>query len=178
VDYDTRKAVKPFDVTSYESGALTYPGTWRFGARSFNENGEEKNLTVKKLELDSSGKDATARPNEPASLTATPTAGGKIQLAWTYSSMAEGATPTKFNIYLTAADAIDYSSVHDTETKTTGEVTTYTWESSALTDGTLYTVAVRASTADVEDLNARVLTATADNTAPTQPASITASEDL
>ena len=144
VDYDTEKAELAYNVTSWTSDALTYPATWRFAVRAYNATGEEQNIDISMLLLDVNGADVTARPNEPSRVTLTPTAGGKLQLTWSYSTVAEGATPTKFNIYL-SPNPIDYSVVYDEEPFVAGSVSSYTWESPALEDGVTYNVAVRSS---------------------------------
>ena len=122
-----------------------------------------------------SGADASAKPNQPAGLTATAIAGAKIRLTWSYESGGEGATCTVFNLYTDGGTGnVDYSSTTDTETKTGGTRSSYTWDSSALTDATAYKFAVRASTAaGIEDGNLIVVSATADSTAPAQGGALT-----
>ncbi len=175
IDYDTPEADLGSGATAWTSDTLSYPATHRYGLRAYNEYGEEKNVDqAKTIILDSAGRDASSVPNRPANLRAEAIAGGKIRITWSYSTTGERATCTKFNIYDDdGTGTVDYSVTVDTETKTAGVETVYSWDTAVLTDGTTHKHVVRAATATVEEQNTNAVSATADTTLPTQPASLT-----
>ncbi len=176
IDYSSLIADLGSGTLAYTSPALAYPATHRFGVRAYNEYGEEQNVDVtRKLTLDAAGADITAKPNAPHSLSVTAAAGGKIQLDFAYDTTGERATCTQFKVYYNSGSgAVDYSSALATVTKATGGLTWYRYTTGALTDGTTYIFAVRANTAGgIEDGNSHEVSATADSTLPTQPASLT-----
>jgi len=179
MNYVSVRATRPATLATWVSDALAYPGSWRFGVRAVNAYGEEKNFAVKKLSLDATGADVTAKPNHPTEFSVAPLAAGEFRLEWAYNTTGQGATPTHFNIYHDAGTGtVDYATVIDTVTLTSGVETHYRYDTSggAFTDGETYRFAVRAATAAdaVEDGNILTVSATADATAPVQPASLTA----
>ena len=55
--------------TAWTSGTLAAPGTWSFGVRAFDGNGEEQNLDCAVvIVLDANGNDITNRPMPPVGL--------------------------------------------------------------------------------------------------------------
>ena len=61
--------------TAWTSGTLAAPGTWSFGVRAFDGNGEEQNLDCAVvIVLDGNGNDITNRPMPPVGLRAFATA--------------------------------------------------------------------------------------------------------
>ena len=174
VDYDTVQATLATSATVWTSAALSYPATWRFGLRAYNTTGEEKNVNRVELVLDASGNDVTAHPNAITNLVAKAVAGGIIRLTWSYDNRDTLGICTKFNIYGDdGTGSVDLATPVDTVMSKSGQVTNYTWDSSALTHGTTYRYIVRASTVSIEESNTREASAVADSDAPAQPASLT-----
>jgi len=176
-DYDTVEASVSEYASDWTSGALSYPATYRFGVRAYNEYGEEKNLDVaEELALLESGEESPARPNRPTNLAASPAASGKVELAFSYDSTEEGAVCTHFHIYDDAGSGqVDYGTPVGTVAKDDGPVTHYVFLSGALTSGVTYRFAVRAASAsDVEDDGIESVAVTADADPPNQPASLSA----
>jgi hypothetical protein len=176
-DYDTAKATVSEYVLSWMSGALSYPASYRFGVRAYNEYGEEKNVdVVEEVTLVGSGSECPARPNRPTSLAAAPAAGGKVQLSFSYDSTGEAAGCTHFHVYSDAGSGeVNYGTAIGTVTKDDGPLTHYEFLTGTLTSGVSYRFAVRAATAsDAEDDGIESVAVTADADAPEQPASLSA----
>jgi len=176
IDYNTVKGVTCDAQTSWMSGVLSYPASWRFGVRAENAHGEEKNVdVVEEVALLESGQGAPARPNRPTGLKATPAADGKVELTFAYNATGEEAECTHFHVYHDAGSGeVDYTTPVGAIDKLEGIVSHYAYLSGALTDGQIYLFAVRAATtADVEDDGIEFVQVTADAQAPGQPASLT-----
>ena len=176
IDYDTVRETRSEYADAWTSSALSYPATWRFGVRAYNENGEEKNINVAdELVLLSSGAESPERPNKPTGLKATPAAGGKVDVTFDYNTTDEAASCTHFHIYHNGgAGEVDYTSEVGSVNIDDGIFTHYLFETGALNDGIPYRFAVRAATAsDVEDTGIEWVEAIADASAPDQPASLT-----
>lgn len=173
VDYGTVIDTLPGHLTSWKSGALAYPKTWRLGIRAFNATGEEKNVNVvNTVILDGTGADASAKPNSPHTFQASPAAGATVRLDWGYDPQGERAACTGFNVYYDAGSGnVNYATALATVTKTAQDW--YRWTSNALTDGVTYKFAVRASAGGIEDTNTLEASAAVDATAPTQPSTLT-----
>lgn len=176
IDYDTVRAIKPHDTTSFESEVLTYPGDWRFGVRAFNKHGSEKNIdVVDMLELLEDGDEAPLRPNQPTDLRLVTKADGKVEVNFSYNSTGEETACTHFHVYYDAGSGeVDYSSPLGSVNKSDdGPSTHYSFLSGALVDNQAYRFAVRAATADdVEDDGIEYAEITADTEAPDQPESL------
>jgi len=177
IGYDTPQATLSEYAETWTSGALDYPKTWRFGLRTYNEYGEEKNVNVTDtLALAASGEESPARPNRPAGLGATAVSDAKVEITWSYDASGEPAACSHFHVYHDAGTGeVDYTTVIDSVDLDTGGgiLTHYLFETDALDDGTTYRFAVRAATSDdVEDTGAEWVEAAADASAPTQPASL------
>ena len=70
---------------TWTSPPLTYPDTWRFGVRAFNQYGEEQNLDAAvTIILDAGGNDITLRPSPPVGLRAFALAAGSVRAEWGY----------------------------------------------------------------------------------------------
>ena len=114
IDYES--PVATVSATTWMSGTLTAPGTWRFGVRAFNRSGEEQNLDCSAtIILDAYGNDITNRPAPPTGLRAFATAGGGIRVEWWYPSVNGTKAPTGFHVYtghVSVPEAVSsYSSV-------------------------------------------------------------------
>lgn len=176
-NYDTARATVSEYVLGWTSGALSYPGSYRFGVRAYNEYGEEKNVDVaSEVTLSGSGSESPARPNRPTSLEAAPAAGGKVEIAFSYDSTGEAAGCTHFHVYSDAGSGeVNYGTAIGTVTKDDGALTHYEFLTGTLTSGASYRLAVRAATvSDAEDDGIEWVAATADADAPEQPASLSA----
>jgi hypothetical protein len=90
---------------SYTTSPLSYPGTWSFGVRAFDDYGEEQNLEAAvTIVLSATGADITNLPVAPIGLGAFATAGGSIRVQWTYPQVSAPArTPTGFHVYIAVA---------------------------------------------------------------------------
>lgn len=152
-------------------------GAWRFGVRAYNENGEEKNVdVVAEATVLDDGSEAPDRPNRPTDLAARPSSGGAVEVTFSYDATGEAANCEQFNIYCGAgAGAIDYGNPIGSISGDAGSGGHYSFLTDPLADGAAYSFAVRAGTSDgVEDDGTEWASATADASAPTQPASLTA----
>ena len=97
IDYST--PVATVTGLSWTTSALA-PGTWRFGVRAFNSNGEEQNLDCSvTIVLDAEGNDITDIPASPTGLRAFATAGGGVRVEWWYPATIGSKAPTGFHIY-------------------------------------------------------------------------------
>ena len=176
LDYGAVQGVKSEYDPTWTSDVLSYPRTWRFGVRAYNEYGEEKNIDVtEEVDLLESGQESPARPNRPGGLKAAPAAGGKVELTFSYNAMNEEAECTHFHVYHDAGSGeVDYTTPVGSVDKLEGVVSHYSYLSSTLTDGWTYLFAVRTATVDdVEDDGIEFVEVIADATAPGQPESLT-----
>jgi hypothetical protein len=146
---------------------LTVPGTWSFGVRAADVNGEEQNLDCAvTIVLDASGNDITCRPAPPVGLRAFPLAGGTVRVEW-HSPPARGArAPAGFNVYLGSGASPDYAAPASVVAYGSGLFNTFVADLSGLTDGTAYGIGVRAFNASGEEANTASVRVTADATGP------------
>jgi hypothetical protein len=176
VDYATPVASVGKTTFAWTSAALAYPATHIYAVRAFNSYGEEPNCDVRGvLILNAGGLDATQRPNTPVGIQASASASGKVTLTWAYDPAGAGLVATSFKVYGDGGSGtVNYASAAATITAAGGPAS-YAWTSAALTHGTTYRWGVRArSTSGIEDGNSIAASAVADSSAPTQPASLTA----
>jgi hypothetical protein len=173
IDYSS--SVATTGGLTWTSGALAYPGVWRFGVRASDTGGEEQNLDCAvTLILDGSGADISARPTAPIGLRAFATAAGGIRVEWAYDTINPKVTPTGFHVYRGTGGTPDYGTVAATVSFAASIAGTFVANLSGLTDGTAYTIGVRAYTATVEEPNTATITVTADSTGPAAVVSLTA----
>jgi hypothetical protein len=159
---------------TWTSNPLTYPGTWKFGVRAFNDNGEEQNLDCAVLLiLDSGGNDITRRPEPPAGLRAFAVAGGSIKVEWGYPSVDRDKLPTAFHVYVGTGGVASYISPVATVAYSSGIAGTYAYTLTGLTDGTVYTIGVRAFNSFAEEANQSTASVAADATGPLPVDSLT-----
>jgi len=104
INYSSPIATIPIRITSFATGALSYPGTWSIGVRAFDlaSGLEEQNLDVATtIILNAAGVDITNMPGPPLAVRAFALAGGAIRVEWTYAAPANSAKlPTGFHVYL------------------------------------------------------------------------------
>jgi Fibronectin type III domain len=164
-------------TTTWSSSALTHPGTWSFGVRAFDTVSglEEENLDCSvTIVLDASGQDITNQPPAPVGLRAFATAGGAIRVEWISPPTSAVQQPQGFFIYFGTGGTPNYASPAATVLFTAATANTFATNLAGLTDGTTYTIGVRAYNATAEEANTNTVTVTADATGPTAVVSLTA----
>jgi hypothetical protein len=153
-------------ATSWTSASLA-PGTWSFGVRAADGNGEEQNLDCAiAIVLDASGNDVTNRPGPPVGVRAIPLAGAVVRVEWYYPPTRGAGTPTGFNVYLGTGGVPDYSSPAAMVAYGAGILNTFVANLSGLSDGVNYAIGVRSFNASGEEANTRSLAVAADATGP------------
>jgi hypothetical protein len=153
---------------TYTTPALSFPGSWSFGVRAFDTVSglEEQNLDCAlTIVLDASGNDITNRPVPPSGLRAFALAGGSIRAEWFYPAMSRLRTPIGFHIYI-GIGPLSYATPTATVLYSQGVANSYGANMSGFTDGTTYTVGVRAFNAVAEEPNTNTVTVTALATGP------------
>ena len=162
---------------TWTSGALAYPGDWKFAVRAFDlaSGLEEQNLDCAvEIILDSSGNDITSRPLPPFALRALATTGASVRVEWAYGIVAAGKTPTGFHVYIGTGGSPNYSSAVATVSFSSAIANAFVANLTGLSDGTAYTVGVRAYNATAEEPNTQTVSVTADATGPSSVTSLTA----
>jgi hypothetical protein len=153
-------------ATSWTSAPLA-PGTWVFGVRAADGNGEEQNLDCAvAIVLDPSGNDITDRPDPPVGLRAFPLAGAVVRVEWYYPPTRGARAPIGFNIYSGTGGIPDYSTAAAMVPYGTGIFNTFVEDLRGLTDGVTYAIGVRSFNASGEEVNTKALSVTADATGP------------
>ena len=161
---------------SWNSGSLTFPGTWSFNVRAYDTVSglEEQNLDCAiSIILDSSGNDITNRPLPPTAIRAFATAAGSIRIEWYYPPSAGVKAPTGFNVYTGTGGSPGYASPAATVPFSTGIANTFVSNLTGFIDGTTYTIGVRAYNAIAEESNGNTVTVTADATGPAAVGALT-----
>jgi hypothetical protein len=152
---------------SYTTNSLSYPGYWKIAVRAFNAYGEEKNLDCEiDLILDGSGNDITGRPLPPVGLRAFATAGGGIRVEWAYPGINRAKLPTGFHVYKGTGGTPNYGSPAATISYSSGIAKNFVANLAGLTNGTAYTIGVRAYNAVAEEPNTSTVTVTASSVGP------------
>jgi hypothetical protein len=173
INYNT-----PISTTAgltYTTSALAYPGIWRFGVRAFNANGEEKNLDAAvTIILDASGVDITNRPKAPTALRALALAGGTIRVEWAYNTINPVPLPTGFHVYIGTGGTPSYGSPIATVSFQASIAGSFVANIPALSNGTVYTIGVRAYNSTAQEPNTVTVNCTADSTGPSAVVSLTA----
>ena len=160
---------------TWTSPPLAYPGTWRFGVRAFDTGGEEENLDCAiTLILDASGNDISLRPTAPIGLRAFATAGGGIRVEWAYNTINPKVVPTGFHVYIGTGGTPSYGSPAATVLFAAAIAGTFVANLAGLTNGTTYTIGVRAYNAVTEEPNTATVNCTADSSGPAAVVSLTA----
>ena len=162
---------------TWTSSALATPSSTRFAVRAYDPltGYDDGNLDATVIvTLDSFGRDITSLPNAPTALTASPGPSGTLVLRWA-SITPPGSTnaPSGFYAYLgTGTGSLSYSTPAATVPYVSG-LTLYTATLSGLTNGTTYTIGVRAYNAVGSETNTATTTATASTTGPLPISSLT-----
>jgi hypothetical protein len=152
---------------TWTSGALAYAADWKFGVRAFNSNGEEQNLDAAvELILDSAGNDISRRPEPPIGLRVVPLAGGVIRVEWAYPPVNRPKLPTGFHVYIGTGGVPSYITPAATVQYSAGLAGTFSAKLTGLSDGTVYTIGVRAFNTFAEEKNSTAVSVAADATGP------------
>jgi hypothetical protein len=162
---------------TWTSSTLSYPGAWSFNARAFDTVSglEEQNVDCSvTIVLDASGQDITNVPLAPAGIRAFALAGALVRVEWLYPIVNRAKTPAGFHVYVGTGGEPNYSSSAATVAFSTGIANTFVSTLTGLTDGTAYTIGVRAYSATGEEPNTNTVVVTADATGPTAVDSLTA----
>ncbi len=175
IDYSTIVTTTP--SLTWTSGALSFPGTWRFGVRAYNTSNslEEENLDCSiTLVLDSSGNDITNRPSAPLAIRAFATAAGGIRVEWAYNTINPSPIPTGFHVYWGTGGMPSYLSPVATVPFASAIADTFVANLTGGTNGTTYTIGVRAYNATAEEANTNTVNVTALSVGPTAVIDLTA----
>lgn len=173
IDYGT--VVATTAMTTWTSFPLS-PGTWKFGVRAFDSNGEEQNLACAvTIVIDASGNDASNVPLPPTGLRAFATPGGSIRIEWWFPRTTGAMAPVGFFVYLGTTGTPNYASPAATVPYASGYANTFVSNISSLANGTTYTVGVRAYNASGIEKNTATVDVTADATGPGAVTGLTAS---
>ncbi len=153
--------------TFWTSPTLASPGTWSFGVRAADVNGEEQNLDANvTIVLDASGNDITARPSPPVGLRAFPLPSGSARVEW-FSPLARGASaPMGFHVYIGVGTGPDYAAPVATIPYGQGFFNTFVADLTGLASGVTYRLGVRAYNASGEESNTVSVTLAADAAGP------------
>jgi hypothetical protein len=161
--------------TAWTSGTLAAPGTWSFGVRAFDGNGEEQNLDCAVvIVLDGNGNDITNRPMPPVGLRGFATPSASIRVEWYFPPANGPKAPTGFNVYCTAGPSVSYSNPAATVPFNIGISNSFVANLTSLSGGTTYSIGVRAYNASGEEANSSMVSVTADATGPASVDSLTA----
>lgn len=153
--------------TAWTSGTLAAPGTWSFGVRAFDGNGEEQNLDCSAvIVLDADANDITNRPMPPAGLRGFATPNASIRVEWYYPPTSGPKVPTGFHVYIGTGGTPDYSTPAATVAFNLGLFNTFVSNLSGPSDGETYAIGVRAFNASGEETNSVVVSVAADATGP------------
>jgi hypothetical protein len=98
---------------SYVPGALTPSSDTTFAVRAKDtvSNLEEANTDARiRIVLDGSGNDLSGVPNSPQSVVLSALAGGDCLVTWAYIPALSAGVPTRFQIYLSQGQTVNYGS--------------------------------------------------------------------
>jgi len=165
INYDV--PIATVTVTTWTSGGLAFPGTWKFGVRAMNEWGIERNLDCAvTIILDQYGNDITNRPMPPVGLRAFALPAGAVRVEWGYSQVQGPTAPQGFNVYCTAGTVISYGSPAVVVPASASLFNMFQSQIAGLTDGTTYTIGVRAYNTSGEEPNTTTVQVVADASGP------------
>lgn len=168
----------PIGTTSHiiwTTSLLAAPGTWSFGIRAFDANGEEQNLDCAiSIVLDSLGYDITNRPSPPVGLRGFATRSGGIRVEWLYPPAASPACPAGFHVYCTAGTSVSYTNPAATVPYSTAISKTFVANLASLSGDTAYSIGVRAFNSSGEETNTATISVVADAVGPAPVDSLTA----
>jgi hypothetical protein len=164
-------------LLSWTSSPLAFPGVWRFGVRAFDSVTllEEENLDCAiTIILDASGNDITNRPKAPTALRAFARPGGTIRVEWAYNTINPVPVPTGFHVYKGTGGAPSYGSPAATVSFQAAIAGSFSVDLTGLSDGTVYTIGVRAYNGTAEEPNTVTVNCTADAAGPAAVSTLTA----
>lgn len=174
---------------TWTSPALSLPGAWSFGVRTFDTVSglEEQNLDFAVTTfLTVAGQDITSVPRPPSGQRALAMTGGAVRVEWVYGQASGPTAPTGFHVYIGTGGRPDYTSPATVTTPgLPGNLTVIPFNLSvagsfvanipSLTNGTTYTIGVRAFNATGEETNTNTVAVTADTSGPAPVDSLTGS---
>ena len=135
---------------------------------------EEENLDCSvSVTLSTSGEDVTNQPLPAVGIRAFPMSGGSVRVEWPYPVVDRARVPTGFNIYIGTGRTPNYSSPAATVLFEVGIANSFVCNLTGLSDGTTYTIGVRAFSAIAEESNTNTVTVTADATGPSPVVQLT-----
>lgn len=107
---------------------------------------EDKSVeAIIRIVIDGSGADVSNRPAPPSLVTARISAAAKAFVTWIHSKVAPGGKSVGFKVWMTAGGTVDYTaSPNATVPVSFTRDYVYRTTLTGLTDGTLYTIGVRA----------------------------------
>ena len=176
IDYDAPIATT--SNTTYTTSPLTVPGTWSFGVRAFNSEGEELNLDLAvTIVLNAAGQDISDVPMPPVMLRALAYAGGTVKVEWIYVTASGPRSPTGFHVYIGTGGTPNYTMPATVTVpgllgnltvipSNVGRTGSFEATLSGLTGGTVYTIGVRAFNGIGEEKNTKTVNVTADAAGP------------
>ncbi len=167
INYTTLVATTLTSDTTWTSTALAAPGAWKFGVRAFNFYGEEQNLDCSvTIVLDAFGNDITNQPLPPIGLRAFATPRGSIRVEWYYPLTRGPTVPIGFNVYLGTGGTPSYATPAATVLYSAGLFNVFVANIAGLSDGTTYSVGVRAYNGSGAEQNTIAVSVTADAIGP------------
>lgn len=172
IDYVTPQA--NVSTTTWTSSILA-AGTYGFGVRATDANGEEVNLDCSVfVTIDASGNDISNRPAAPIALRAVPGKGGSVRVIWSYLPGSPAAkAPTQFHVYA-GAGTPNYAAPVATLAANAAIQGAYSITLTGLTAGTSYAIGVRAANATGEEANTTTVSVTPVATGPLPVSNLTA----
>jgi hypothetical protein len=175
IDYSS--PVATVSGLTWTSGALTYPGVWRFGVRAYDTvlMLEEENLDCAlTLILNAAATDVSLQPAPPIGLRAFATAAAGIRVEWAYNTINPPVVPTGFHVYIGTSGSPNYGSPAATISYGAAIAGTFVANLAGLTSGTTYTIGVRAYNSVTEEPNTVTVNCTADGAGPSAVIDLTA----
>lgn len=166
IDYGT--VVATTASLTWASGALAYPGDWRFGVRAFDTVSglEESNVDAAvRLVLDATGVDITGRPAPVASLAVATVVGGSLRVTWFPASHAT-PRPTGYRVWCQGGASVNFALAPDATVPFDGAATVFAATIGPLTSGADYAVAVRAYAGSTDDGSTAFVLAVPDGDGP------------
>ncbi len=167
IDYTT--VVATTASLAWSSGALAYPGDWRFGVRAFDtvSSLEESNVDASvRLVLDAAGVDITNRPAPVVGLAVATVAGGSLRVTW-FAASPTTPNPTGYRVWCQAgAGPVNFAATPDATVPFDATAIVHAATIGPLTHGAACVVAVRAHTATMDDGSAAEVNAVPDATGP------------
>jgi hypothetical protein len=174
INYSTPAAT--VSTLTWTSSTLSFPGTWSFGVRAFDTVSglAEQNLDCSAtVTLGTSGQDVTNQPIPAVGIRAFPISGGTLRVEWPYPVVNRARVPTGFNVYIGTGGTPNYSSPAATVLFDVSIANSFVCNLPGLSDGTAYTIGVRAYNAIAEESNTNTVTVTADATGPSPVVQLT-----